>query len=246
MPSLRRAIMPLCPFLPRAECRFPYLVWPVCCWGQERTWPIRDLLWDRVSQSRMAEGGIAVYSDANEQGFSMRLFGMPHREAVDMEGIQLIRISDTQSEYKKTAEGTWGKWLPAKAVPLQPKVYFVNKRNCIWKENRKKCTSSLSQRVGLLVQNSVWNIPNINKKSEPVPHREEVRISYVWWRLRDSNPSKCKKPVASCGHQFKNWWQPYALPGAKRPSSPVVLPVHEKSGLFHIVGVCFLGFGIFK
>lgn len=39
MPSLRRAIMPLCPFLPRAECRFPYLVWPVCCWGQERTWP---------------------------------------------------------------------------------------------------------------------------------------------------------------------------------------------------------------
>ena len=66
------------------------------------------------------------------------------------------------------------------------------------------------------------------------------------WRLRDSNPSKCKKPVASCGHQFKNWWQPYALPGAKRPSSPVVLPVHEKSGLFHIVGVCFLGFGIFK
>ena len=68
----------------------------------------------------------------------------------------------------------------------------------------------------------------------------------LWWRLRDSNPSKCKKPVASCGHQFKNWWQPYALPGAKRPSSPVVLPVHEKSGLFHIVGVCFLGFGIFK
>ena len=53
----------------------------------------------------MAEGGIAVYSDANEQGFSMRLFGMPHREAVDMEGIQLIRISDTQSEYKKAAEG---------------------------------------------------------------------------------------------------------------------------------------------
>ena len=67
-----------------------------------------------------------------------------------------------------------------------------------------------------------------------------------WWRLRDSNPSKCKMPVASCGHQFKNWWQPYALPGAKWQSSPVVLPVHEKSGLFHIVGVCFPGFDIFK
>ena len=37
----------------------------------------------------------------------------------------------------------------------------------------------------------IGNIPNMNKKSEPIPHREEVRI-------------------------------------------------------FHIVGVCFLGFGIFK
>ena len=83
------------------------------------------------------------------------------------------------------------------------------------------------------------NIPDINKKPKLIPHREEVRISYVWWRLRDSNPSKCKKPVASCGHQFKNWWQPYVLLGAKRPSSPVVLPVHEKSGLFHIVGSAF-------
>lgn len=54
----------------------------------------------------MAEGGVAVYSDANEQGFSMRLFGMPHREAIDVEGIQLIRISDTQLEYKRAAEGT--------------------------------------------------------------------------------------------------------------------------------------------
>ena len=33
-----------------------------------------------------------------------------------------------------------------------------------------------------------------------------------WWRLRDSNPFQCKMPVASCGHQFKNRWQPYDLP----------------------------------
>lgn len=25
-----------------------------------------------------------------------------------------------------------------------------------------------------------------NKKSEPIPNQEKVRISYVWWRLRDS------------------------------------------------------------
>ena len=57
---------------------------------------VRDLLWERISQSQMEDGGIAVYSDANEQGFSMRLFGVPRREVVDMEGIQLIRVSDSQ------------------------------------------------------------------------------------------------------------------------------------------------------
>lgn len=57
---------------------------------------VRDLLWERISQSQMEDGGIAVYSDANEQGFSMRLFGVPRREVVDMDGIQLIRVSDSQ------------------------------------------------------------------------------------------------------------------------------------------------------
>lgn len=57
---------------------------------------IRDLLWERISQSQMADGGIAIYSDADEQGFSMRLFGMPRREVVDMEGIQLIRVKDSE------------------------------------------------------------------------------------------------------------------------------------------------------
>ena len=32
-------------------------------------------------------------------------------------------------------------------------------------------------------KDSIWNVPNINKKSEPIPHREEVRISYVWWAM---------------------------------------------------------------
>ena len=32
----------------------------------------------------------------NEQGFEMRIFGQPHREVVDMEGIQLIRVSDEE------------------------------------------------------------------------------------------------------------------------------------------------------
>lgn len=57
---------------------------------------IRALLWERISQSQMADGGIAVFSDSNEQGFSMKLFGVPHREVIEMEGVQLIRISDSK------------------------------------------------------------------------------------------------------------------------------------------------------
>ena len=37
----------------------------------------------------------------------------------------------------------------------------------------------------------IGKIPNINKKSEPIPHREEVRISYVWWGKVDSNFVRC-------------------------------------------------------
>ena len=43
----------------------------------------------------------------------------------------------------------------------------------------------------------IGKIPNINKKSEPIPHREEVRISYVWWGKVDSNHRSYKQQIYS-------------------------------------------------
>ena len=83
------------------------------------------------------------------------------------------------------------------------------------------------------------NIPDINKNPNPSPQGKKFGFLMFGGDYGTRTPSKCKKPVASCGHQFKNWWQPYALPGAKRPSSPVVLPVHEKIRTFISLGSAF-------
>ena len=57
---------------------------------------VRDLLWERIKGEEMANGAVVAFPSANEQGFEMRIFGQPHREVVDMEGIQLIRVSDEE------------------------------------------------------------------------------------------------------------------------------------------------------
>ena len=43
----------------------------------------------------------------------------------------------------------------------------------------------------------IGNIPNINKKPEPIPHREEVRISLLWWGKVDSNHRSYKQQIYS-------------------------------------------------
>lgn len=62
---------------------------------------IRQLLWSRICEEDFASGGIAVYSDSNEQGFSMSFFGLSRREVVDLEGVQLIRVSDEENKKDK-------------------------------------------------------------------------------------------------------------------------------------------------
>lgn len=56
---------------------------------------IRDLLWLRLCESRPeGNGAVMVFSTNNEQGFAMRLCGNPKRTVVDLEGIQVIQISN--------------------------------------------------------------------------------------------------------------------------------------------------------
>ncbi len=53
---------------------------------------IRDLLWERICQTDAANGAVMAYAAPNEQGFSLRVFGVPKRCVNDFEGIQLITI----------------------------------------------------------------------------------------------------------------------------------------------------------
>ena len=53
---------------------------------------IRDLLWERICQTDAANGAVMAYAAPNEQGLSLRVFGVPKRRVNDFEGIQLITI----------------------------------------------------------------------------------------------------------------------------------------------------------
>ena len=46
-------------------------------------------------------------------------------------------------------------------------------------------------------QTQIRSKPAEHKKSEPIPHREEVRISYVWWGKVDSNHRSYKQQIYS-------------------------------------------------
>lgn len=52
---------------------------------------VRDRLWERVCSQMRGGAGVLVYNSDNEQGFAMRLWGMPRRVIEDFEGLWLIR-----------------------------------------------------------------------------------------------------------------------------------------------------------
>ncbi len=47
---------------------------------------------ERICQTDAANGAVMAYAGLNEQGFSLRVFGVPKRRVNDFEGIQLITI----------------------------------------------------------------------------------------------------------------------------------------------------------
>ena len=54
---------------------------------------VRDLLWDKVCQSKATGSATIIYSDNTEQGFSVRSAGDPSRRFVDFEGLFLAKSS---------------------------------------------------------------------------------------------------------------------------------------------------------
>ncbi len=51
---------------------------------------VRDLLWQRIIDSREAGGAVLIYSAPTEQGFCMEMHGNPRRKLRDMDGLFLI------------------------------------------------------------------------------------------------------------------------------------------------------------
>lgn len=52
---------------------------------------VRDKLWDMIPD-HAPKGALMIYSYNNEQGFQMKMFGIPTRSVADLDGLQLIKI----------------------------------------------------------------------------------------------------------------------------------------------------------
>lgn len=73
---------------------------------------VRALLWERICKEKINTGAVLVYRANNEQGFEMDISGEPKREVVDLEGIQLVRVKNTENvDLEKEDKGEDG-FLP--------------------------------------------------------------------------------------------------------------------------------------
>ena len=55
---------------------------------------VREHLWRHVCGSIGVIGAVLVYNTNTEQGFAMKMYGIPYRKVVDLDGIQLISIEE--------------------------------------------------------------------------------------------------------------------------------------------------------
>ncbi len=54
---------------------------------------IRELLWERICKTVNVRGAVMVFSTNNEQGFELEIYGSPGRTVIDLDGIQLIKVT---------------------------------------------------------------------------------------------------------------------------------------------------------
>ena len=59
---------------------------------------VRDKLWEKCYQGLRGGAMMQIWSTNTEQGFQIRTLGLTQREAIDMGGLQLIRIPHHQIE----------------------------------------------------------------------------------------------------------------------------------------------------
>lgn len=52
---------------------------------------VRDKLWEKICNEAPVVSSLMIYSAANEQGFYIKMNGEPHRQVVEIEGLQFIK-----------------------------------------------------------------------------------------------------------------------------------------------------------
>ena len=52
---------------------------------------VREKLWEKVENDESKTGALLIYNSDNEQGFAIKMTGIPRRSVIDLDGIQLIK-----------------------------------------------------------------------------------------------------------------------------------------------------------
>ncbi len=53
---------------------------------------VRDKVWKMIPD-HSPKGALMIYSANNEQGYSIEMYGFPTRSVVDLDGLQLIKVT---------------------------------------------------------------------------------------------------------------------------------------------------------
>jgi len=67
---------------------------------------VRDLLWQKCCAKKGEGGVLQLWSTNTEQRFEMRAYGDTHRQIVDWDGLQLIRVPLAEDKRKQLAQST--------------------------------------------------------------------------------------------------------------------------------------------
>ena len=58
---------------------------------------VRDKLWKKICGEIPVIPALLVYTASNEQGFQFEMNGDPRRRVIEMEGLQFIKVVDTET-----------------------------------------------------------------------------------------------------------------------------------------------------
>jgi len=62
---------------------------------------VRNKIWEKIKIDENKKGAILLYSYNNEQGFCMEMCGCPRRKVYELDGVQLVYVSNRETNDKQ-------------------------------------------------------------------------------------------------------------------------------------------------